>query len=74
MPSKKIKGVQLDIARQKETIDFIKDCGYNTLHFLQFPEMRYISDLKEGIKGRFSYFPITVCPSLKETYDKIKSF
>jgi hypothetical protein len=36
--------------------------------------MRYISDLKEGIKGRFSYFPMTVCPSLKETYDKIKSF
>jgi len=129
----KIKGVQLDIARQKETIDFIidfinfiKNCGYNTLflyiegriktksfpfmpenesyspeeikkvvayaeknkidvipiisnfghteHFLQFPEMRYISELREGIKGRFSYFPMTVCPSLKETYDFFEEY
>ncbi|MCL5408644.1 MAG: family 20 glycosylhydrolase [Candidatus Omnitrophica bacterium] len=123
----KIKAVQLDLARQKETvsfikffIDFIKKYGLNTLflylegriktetfpytsdkesykpgdieeivqyavksgidiipiisnfghteHFLKFPRLQKLAELREYIKGRFSDSFSNVCPSVNETY------
>lgn len=128
-----IKAVQLDLARQKENINFIKKFinfikkyGYNTIvlylegriktesfpyipdeesyspaqireivsyakenkidvipvvsnfahaeQFLQFKPIRKISELREGIQGRFSFFHDTICPSLEETYEFFEKY
>ncbi|MCM8805022.1 MAG: family 20 glycosylhydrolase [Candidatus Omnitrophica bacterium] len=129
----KIKAVQLDLARQKENIDFIKNFinfikkyGFNTLvfylegriktktfpymkdeesykpeemkeivnyaeekeidiipvvsnfdhteQFLQFSQLKKISELREGIQGRFSSSYSGVCPSLEETYQFFEKY
>jgi hypothetical protein len=129
----KIKAVQIDLARQKETIafiklfiDFIKNYGFNTLflylegriktktfpympdeesyipkdiekivnyalknnidiipiisnfghteHFLKFPELQKLAELREGIQGRFGNFFSVICPSVSETYQFFEKY
>jgi len=123
----KIRAVQLDLARQPETMAYIRDFiafasdfGFNTLvlylegriktasfpympdnqaytpndmvkvvkwaerknmdvipvvnnlahtdHFLRFPQLAHLAELREGRPGRFAASEHVVCPSLAETY------
>lgn len=130
----KLKAVQLDLARQMETldyirnfIDFISENGYNSLvlylegrvrtesfpyppdeecytpeqmkeivsyasqknidvipvvsalghadKFLQYPELQHLSELRNGVLGRFGGSGHSVfCPSQKETYEFLEKY
>ncbi len=56
-----------------DVIPVVPNLGH-TEHFLKYPQLKQLAELREGIPGRFSSDIMQVCPSLNETYQFFESY
>jgi hypothetical protein len=67
-PEEMKRVVEYAASKNIETIPVVSNLGHAEL-FLKYPEMKHLSEIREGVDGRFNNFDDAFCPSLEELYD-----